>query len=508
MVVTCPNPQCKKRLTIDDALVGKRVSCRACKTVFNVTGQTSEVEAAPARREAPADVHLSDEDFDYPPRAGAQPSGPRPASTPPGPPRLPEKHGVHAAGNPSGGPPPLPTSPGVRRVPGGSRPLPPAPPTLVPPPPAPPAGAGNSINLVVNGLVRALSASKIGYFILGEIVLYVVMAVAIVLLVSVVRVTKNGGVLFLGLAAAGVLYVGLIGVLAGGMAHLADMDERGRKAGIGSAFGFCARKFVSLFMGAVSFAVMIGVVLAVVNGLAVLLNVAGDAGSFLAALLFLPQFAIDLILGVALAVWVVVPVAIAAENLTALQAIGRLGTCLCRDAKRLFVHFAISAAIGVAVVSILIVLFWLPVAMMFATNSPVPSMLKDGIESAMRSAFGSSGMESGPVLPRIGGPDLLRTFFGALVGLAVVGYLSAYWVGSFTGYYKDALRRGFRPPVPLPPPDGIIVTCPNPLCGKKLKVSVALAGKRVSCLSCTRPFTVPPLPPPLPGVAIEAASAS
>jgi hypothetical protein len=398
----------------------------------------------------------------------------------------------------------LSASPEETRVPAGGGSVPHASPLVLPPPPPSPVGAGNSVSLAVIGLVRALSVSKIGYFVLGAIILIVSMAAAVVLLMGVVKVTGSRAMQFLAVLAAVVLYVGLIGVLAGGMAHLADMDERGRKAAMGGALGFCARRFVSLFMGAVSFAVVVGVVLVVVNGLAALLNAAGTAGAFLAALWFLPQFAIDLVLGVALAVWVVVPIAIATENLTALQAIGRLQTCLCRDTKRLLVHFAVSAAVGMAVLAVLPALFWLPAAMTLVTNSPLSSLLgaltRLSPDSLMR-GDGFGGFYSS-------GPDALRVFFGALVGLAVMGYLSAYWVGSFTGYYKEALRRGFR----AGPgehagaaQDVVTATCPNALCGKKLMLGVAFAGKRISCPSCNKVFVVPP-PPPAAARARETAS--
>jgi hypothetical protein len=498
MVVTCPNPACKKRLTIGDALVGKRVSCRACKTAFTVTEQASE--GVPSPQAASAEVHLGSEHFEYLPHtaASAQPNGSGQPPVPPGMPRPPEKHDVRAASNPPGGPPPLPRDPGAGRVPGGSGPLPPAPPTLMPPVPPPPGGSGSNINLVMNGLVRAMNASKIGYFTLTAIILLLVMAVVMAVVAGIEAVTRNGAIQLLALLVATVPCAGLTGVVAGGMAYLADMDERGRKAGIGSAFGFCARKFGSLFMGAVLFVVVVVGVLAVVNGLVLLLNRGGTLGSLLASLLFLPQLVINLGMVIALLVWVLVPVAIASEDVTATQAIGRLRTCLCRDAGRLFVHFAVSVVAAIVILLVLGALLGPALGITSLTNSSLSSMLT---ESPFESLMMGSGSGGGFSL----GPSMLRGFFTLLVGFAVMGYLSAFWVGSFTGYYKDALRRGFRPQAPLPPPDGIMVTCPNPQCGKKLRVGVALAGKRVSCPSCKWPLTVPPLPgPPSPGVAVGA----
>jgi hypothetical protein len=484
MVITCPNPDCRKQWDIDDAFAGKRVSCQACKTAFVVPGPVSQAEPDPTPYTTSAEDDDSTEDSRRPSQAAvsAQAGGPRRAPTPPGMPPIPAR---------PAGPPSVPTGSGGKRVPGGGGSPPPPP---LPPPPPPPGGAGNNINLVMSALVRAMSIQKVEYFILGLIVLSLVGGLPVLLLLALSAAARSYVLVGVSTLAAVVLGTGLLGVLAGGMAHLADMDERGRKAGIGSAFGFWVSRFVSLFMGAVLFAAVIVVVLVAVNGLILLLNRGGTAGSFLAALLFVPQLVLNLGMVIALLVWVLVPIAIATENIPALQAIRRLQTCLCHDAGRLFVHFAVSVVVGIVILLVLAALLGPALGVTSLTNSSLSSMLSDPSMASLMMGHGSSGGYSL-------GPDMLRAFFGGLVVLVIVGYLSAYWVGSFTGYYKDALRRNFGPLPPPPPPPYIIVTCPNPTCGKKLRVSVAFAGKRVSCPSCSKPVIVPPLPPPpLPGV--------
>jgi hypothetical protein len=228
---------------------------------------------------------------------------------------------------------------------------------------------------------------------------------------------------------AAVLYVGLLGVLAGGMAHLADMDERGRKASVSSALGFCMKKFAPLFSGTVLFAIVASLVFLAANRIPLFLDRQGNAGSFLAALLSLPQFAVNVAVLVTLVVWVLVPIAIAAENASAGQAVGRLCTCLFRDTGRLLVQFAISIALAIMMLQVLAALLLAPMLATFGIS---------GFRSMVALfSFDLFGFSS-PV------PFLLRAIFVGLIAVDVMAYFAAYWVGSFTGYYRDALRRGFR----------------------------------------------------------------
>ena len=54
MVITCPNPDCKKRLKVDDALVGRRVSCPVCKTAFVIEKPAPMNAPTPASSSAAA----------------------------------------------------------------------------------------------------------------------------------------------------------------------------------------------------------------------------------------------------------------------------------------------------------------------------------------------------------------------------------------------------------------------------------------------------------------------
>jgi hypothetical protein len=97
------------------------------------------------------------------------------------------------------------------------------------------------------------------------------------------------------------------------------------------------------------------------------------------------------------------------------------------------------------------------------------------------------------------GPDFLRMFSMGFAEFAVIAFLATFWIGSFTSYYKDALRRGFgaRPSVSVQTRKRLaVVSCPNQECGKRFKVDDKHRGKRISCPFCKKSFMVPPLPPP------------
>jgi hypothetical protein len=56
MMVLCANPTCKKRLRVDDARAGKRVSCPACRTMLVAPQPGSKAEVSPVRRGASFEV--------------------------------------------------------------------------------------------------------------------------------------------------------------------------------------------------------------------------------------------------------------------------------------------------------------------------------------------------------------------------------------------------------------------------------------------------------------------
>jgi DNA-directed RNA polymerase subunit RPC12/RpoP len=397
---------CQAKFNAPDDGAGKRAKCPNCSSLIVIPGPSAVPQPPPLPSPAAYAIKAS----------AMPPPTPPPLPTSAVPPRTPRRT-----------PPPLPHVT-VSDSPGGV--------TVVMQMQVPPAireGMTNSVGFAMSGLVHALSARKIGYFILGTIVFTLLWIIPSGLLMVLASVTKSDTMMRICLSLTVVLYVGLLGVVAGGMAYLTDRDVQGRGATISSAFGFCARRSTSLFVGTVLLVVVIVVVGGVVNGTILRLNLKdGTAGPFLTAVLFLPQLLVDLGLTIALVVWVLIPIAIASENIPALQAIGRVQTCLCRDTGRFFAHCAVTMVIGVTVLGVLVLLSYPALLMVFLTNEP--------ISSTGKLAFGqliSKGRD-------ISGADILRALSVGLALLAVIGYFVAYWVGSFTGYYKDAVRRGFR----------------------------------------------------------------
>lgn len=434
MVVSCPH--CKAKLKIDDRLAGKRAACPSCKAALVIPASASGptdgaagVDAAPPvprvvppRAPGPAPPPL--------PRAGVAGGAGRPnvADAPDNrgavaPPPLPQSTAAKKP-VPTGGPPPLPTGGAAKKSMG--------------PPPLPGASGGSvgdSFSFAMSGLVHALSVQKIGYFILGGIVFTILFCVPAGILF--VLADKSGSRTVVGIVTVliGVLYTGLVGVLAGGMAHLADADARGRRASISSAFGFCVRRFVPLFAGTVLFGVVLLGVLFLVNRPIIFLDRSGGAGSVLAAMLLLPQFAINMGMAIAYSVVILVPIAMAVDqNVGASQAVGRLLQCVRRDTSPLLVHLVTSVLMGIVITVALGSLVFGCLSASLWANGGDPSLPIFLVVALLESDT----------------PTRLRIIGVVLIMLIVIGYLLAYWTGSFTGYYRDALRRGFstRPGAP------------------------------------------------------------
>jgi len=431
MVIACPN--CGKKLRISDELAGQQRPCPACKQPLAIP--KAGAPAGPPLR------HTSSSP------SGAGAGRPRTVAASPGPPDAP--HAQVSAGGPTpplaGGaasvvappgatPPPLPPTVGRRPIVGGPPPLPPGATSKKHPggqrtlPGTSPGGAGNAIGLVIQGLVRALSVHKLAYFLVGVVVFGLIFAVLAAAPLWMSARSESLVIQILCLLAISVLGVGLLGVLVGGMAHLAHVDESGGRGTLVSAFGFCGRRCVSLFAGAVMFGVAVLTVLYAIHKMILMLNDNRTVGSLLASVLFLPQFLINVGLVLALIVGVLIPIIIAAEDASALQAIRRVLQCVRCDTGRLLVHLATSILIGLVISVVLGSLVGGGLVMTWVSNG-----------ADLESTFLSMFMENSH------GPwgDRLRLFCTSVVVCVVVGYLLAYWVGSFTGYYKDTLRRQF-----------------------------------------------------------------
>jgi len=285
--------------------------------------------------------------------------------------------------------------------------LPPLPPKVVSKAKAPDISASDALNQVADSLVRALCIRKLGFFVLAEAVITLFCGLLLWVAVS----SSNITVLILCSFFIAIVLAGAAGLLAGGVAYLTHMEKKGSSVGISNAFTFCGRRFLSLLGGSILLLIVVYVTALVVNGFVILLSY--TVGSFIGVLLFLPQFVLNFMLVLVTAVSVLIPCAIAVEDIGAFRALSRLTTCLRRNTSQLMVQLAMTALFGA---SVMIVLFLLVNTAMLPSFGPI----------LLRSGFDFSGIASAG----------LQLFFIGVIWLLVMAYPAVYWVVSFTAYYE------------------------------------------------------------------------
>jgi len=416
MIARCPH--CQKKLDIADDLAGKQVRCAnpECQKAFTVPA--AAVSAAPPV--APKT-----------PSTPTPPSPPTPpaSSVPPAPPPLaptPPKAPVPPAVTTPPTPPPMPKSP--------APPVPPVVPVQVPLPGAPVSApqqakisagltamdGSSALNHVISSLGRALSLRKLAFFLLGAIVIIMVFSLLILLAGQIDETGTSFAIIFIAFLVA----IGLFGVIAGGVVYISHEESQGRSAGIMQTVGYCLRRFIVFSRGALLIFFLILLVPALFNGLIFLIRVRGDAGSFITALLFLPQLLINLCLVVAILVSVIVFCAMVVERLGPIRAIGRLIHCVRWQTGSLMVQLIMSIFFGVVVflaLQNLVLLAFLPT---YIFNLPVDPLLAELIVELTGFRLSDSG-------------DLLRWFAIIFVVSLVSAYPFVFWIVSFTGYYEQ-----------------------------------------------------------------------
>jgi len=458
MIARCPH--CQKKLEIADDLAGKQVRCAnpECQKIFTVPAAAVSATPPPVPKTPPAPTPPS------PPVSSVPPSPPPPTPT-----LL--KAPVPPAVTTSATPPPMPNSP-----------LPPQPPAASPqvsppgvpisPPPQAKISAGltamdgsSALNHVIASLGRALSLRKLAFFLLGAIVTLVIFSVLIMLAAQIDDSNTSVFVAFIAFFVA----IGLYGVIAGGVVHMAHQEIQGQTIGIMQTVGYCLGRFISFFFGALLMFFLILLIPALFNGLIYWIRDSGDAGSFITALLFLPQLLINLCLVVAMLVTVIVFCAMVIESFGPFRALGRLIHCIRRQTGPLMVQLIMTFFFGGVV-------FWslmglvsaaaLPTWYSNGPASPLDSLLEEIIgldelslfdesSSDINDAFNlnmqkyGSGSSYGfgsvddddDASSRKRGPsdsgDSLRKFAMGLVILLVFAYPFVFLIVSFTGYYEQ-----------------------------------------------------------------------
>jgi hypothetical protein len=502
MVCACPNPKCKQMFKIDDTFAGRQATCPKCKTPFIIPRapiETANKQVAP--KAIPTAVQVPTPNIAVqPPPVRSSPDSQPAGHASPMPPKV-EARGAGLKNAPV--PPPLPRSTPAQKAPGPGGP-PPLPPKVPGRPPAIPGTistvAGATINRVVNSLVRALSIRKLCFFLLAATAIGLFLCFLSYGLVKIVMPSEDLyaedlgsliGDFVLVFIVIIIIAVGMTGILIGGVAYLTHMEEQGRSVSISDAFRFCGRKFGSLFVGAVIFLMLMLLILVFTNGFMSLLSGSSSMGSLLTALLFLPHFALNLVLLLAIVVSVIIPCAITVENIGPMVAISRFIACVRRDTGHLIVHLVISAFFGAMVTLTLLGLVFFVMLPTFVINSgggigilgagspfghagtaqgfdvefayrdsyrigerlvrnvPFDSGIGNGRHNSkiMNGGYGRErryrdifGRSSGQI--KIPWDTKLRIFFAALVVAAAISYGSVFWIVSFTNYY-----RGVRPKI-------------------------------------------------------------
>lgn len=437
MIVHCPH--CRRKLTVDDALEGQRRLCPVCHVEFDIPTATRSAPHAPGSIERP------------PITPRPQPVGPDPATAgatgvllSPAP--APASHAV---------PQPTITRPQSTAFPDGRRPI--APQDV--------SAFGQSLS----ALSRTFSPQKLGFFVLGGGVIAVVVAMMVWISARMVAGAASSSTLaaaFAWLVLTVIVAVGLLGVVAGGVAHLATCEAQGNSARIANAIRFCRRRFLSLFASLVLMLIALQLAVLLANGIVWIIREIPSLGPPLAALLFLPQAAANLILLVAALTCVLLPCIIAADDVGIAVAVPRLLEQYRRRYAALLGQLGLSLALAMVLGVVAAQLALGSLGMTIPTNGPklgfdVTSLLPaerdtqpdfsalfQGIQDTSRNkafqlpqeptAHSSSarGSERGDQGGLTG--DTLRNLSILLVLVCAIAVPAVYWIVSFTEFYRTA----------------------------------------------------------------------
>lgn len=332
----------------------------------------------------------------------------------------------------------------------------------------------SALNHVINSLGRALSLGKLLFFLLGA-------AVTLLLCFLILWIGNQGS------DGAGVgtyifaflIATGLFGVIAGGVVYIAHEERQGQSAGIMQTVFYCLRRFLAFFGGALLMFVLTLLVPALFNGLIYWLRDSGDAGSFITAILFLPQLLINLCLVVGILVTVIVFCAMVIEPCGPFRALGRLLHSIRHQTGPLIVQLIMSIFFGGVVFWALVSLVGAATVPTVVSNGPktsVYSLMKDlmslddtsssdsELDNALKNygsggLYGFGGEDKDESSSRRGNQsdsgDSLRSFAQGLVVLLVLAYPFVFWIVSFTGYYEQ------NQPMSSPAPSSAIPPPPN-----------------------------------------------
>lgn len=318
------------------------------------------------------------------------------------------------------------------------------------------------VHRVIDSLIRAASASKMAFFGLGTVASFLV---TIGLSVIVVFVSSLDAASTIVLFLVSILvWLGMAGVVAGGVAFMFRQERKGRPGGIAAGMHFCAKRFSVLFVDTVA-VLLIAVVLFVGLNLTIAqLARNAEVGSLLTGALFVPQVVCNLLLLLALLSCVLVPCIVAATDVGSFGAFKRFFQYLVRHGRSLLIHFAASFCFGIQIFLVVLPLLLLAIGFTLKTNAPAmlssAGLFQSGEDAMLRgmsegsndsdddfswpSAFGSGefpgggsqgNSESGQDHTPWG--DGLRWISMAIVVFVPFCYFCVFWIGSFMRFSED-----------------------------------------------------------------------
>ncbi len=315
---------------------------------------------------------------------------------------------------------------------------------------------------MIDSLIRAASASKMAFFGLGTIASFLV---TIGLSVIVVFVSSLDAASTIVLFLVSILvWLGMAGVVAGGVAFMFRQERKGRPGGIAAGMHFCAKRFSVLFVDTVAVTLIASVLFVGMNLTIALLARNPEVGSLLTGALFLPQVVCNLFLLLALLSCVLVPCIVAATDVHSFGAFKRFFQCLFLHGRSLLIHFAASFCFGIQIFLVVFPLLLAAVGFTLKTNAPATlspaalfqsgedAMLREMTEGSIDSDDGfswPSDFDSGE-FPSSGSwgdsdggqdhtpwGDGLRWISMAIALFVPFCYFCVFWIGSFTRFSED-----------------------------------------------------------------------
>ena len=322
------------------------------------------------------------------------------------------------------------------------------------------------VHRVIDSLIRAFSAGKLAFFGLGTIASVLsTFGLAIVLTLAFKPEAASAIVLF---AASALALIGLLGVVAGGVAFMFRQERRGHPSGIAVGLQFCARRFGVLFVDTGAAVLVVLVLFVGLNLTIALLNSNPQMGSLVGAALFLPQLICNVLLLLGYLTCVLVPCIVALTDVGLFGALKRFFEYLGRHGRTLTIHFAATLYFGIQILLVILPLMLFAFTTTLGSNAPAAASFGSFLPSGGNDMFGDLSDGFGGASDGLGddpfgdaSPFSGQSFGGSSqqasndkeegapwggglrwisMGIALFVpfcYFCVFWIGSFTRFSED-----------------------------------------------------------------------